>query len=438
VSGGAGYGASLVRPRLTFADSPIRDRAPFIRVVLALDHGRSRIDSTAAAATRRPEPCSPPTPIQKKKIMNPSLFKSMALVFGLSASALVAAQTAQASFSDDLVSQDTSRWMKAGGWANGSPFNNAWLADHITFGGGTMAIRLDNVAAFGKPYSSDNYQSYGFYGYGCYEARFKPVAAAGVVSSFFTFAGPYDNGGNGKHNEIDIEFLGNNMRRFQVNFWTNNDAYIGGNEHLVDLAFDASLDYHQYAFKWTSMGIEWFVDGISVYKVLDSALKPTPKAADSLQKIMMNVWPVDGTAAGWAGTFVYPGAPLVGSYDSIRFASGENCAVSLPATVGWAPAEIHIQNMVPALINSSSQVTSKVTVVNGRGLPIQTAAVTGSFSGAVNGTAQGLTDSSGAVTLTSPKSTAAGNATFCVTQIIAAGLTYVSGANARTCVTIVK
>jgi hypothetical protein len=28
------------------------------------------------------------------------------------------------------------------------------------------------------------------------------------VSAFFTFAGPYDNGGNGRHNEIDVEFLG--------------------------------------------------------------------------------------------------------------------------------------------------------------------------------------------------------------------------------------
>jgi endo-1,3-1,4-beta-glycanase ExoK len=54
------------------------------------------------------------------------------------------------------------------------------------------------------------------------------VAESGVVSSFFTFAGPFDNGGNGKHNEIDIEFLRFDTRTFQVNFWTNDDTYAGG------------------------------------------------------------------------------------------------------------------------------------------------------------------------------------------------------------------
>ncbi|MFM2348488.1 MAG: hypothetical protein RL654_3241, partial [Pseudomonadota bacterium] len=94
--------------------------------------------------------------------------------------------------------------MRADGWTNGSPFNNAWKADHLTTASSLMSIRLDNVATLGKPYTSGNYQSNGYHGYGCYEARFKPVSAAGVVSSFFTFAGPYDNGGNGRH----IEFVG--------------------------------------------------------------------------------------------------------------------------------------------------------------------------------------------------------------------------------------
>jgi len=34
-----------------------------------------------------------------------------------------------------------------------------------------------------------------------------------------------------------------------VNYWTNDDSYAGGNEHMVDAGFDASLDFHDYGFK---------------------------------------------------------------------------------------------------------------------------------------------------------------------------------------------
>ena len=62
--------------------------------------------------------------------------------------------TAQGTFTDNLTSYDTSRWTKADGWTNGSPFDNAWLADHVTFHDGMMDLRLDNHAALGAPYSS--------------------------------------------------------------------------------------------------------------------------------------------------------------------------------------------------------------------------------------------------------------------------------------------
>lgn len=353
------------------------------------------------------------------------------------ATSTAAAPVAQPSFKDDLTTFDTARWLRADGWANGSPFNNAWKADHLTTANSLVSIRLDNVATLGKPTTSGQYQTNGYHGYGCYEARFKPVSAAGVVSSFFTFAGPYDNGGNGRHNEIDIEFVGSNTRRFQANFWTNDDTYKGGNEHLVDLPFDAAQGLHQYAFKWTSKGIEWFADGVSVYKVLDSALKPTPKASDSLHKVMVNLWPVDSTAAGWAGTFVYPGTPLSSTYDWIKYTAGETCTVSKPAT-GSAATEVHVQGLAVALTTARNQATAKVLVLNGLGQPVQSASVAGTWTGAITGISKGLTDAAGNVTLTSATSTKTGTATFCVTGVTAAGLGYVSSANAATCVSITK
>jgi beta-glucanase (GH16 family) len=240
------------------------------------------------------------------------------------------------SFIDQLAGYDTGRWIKSDRWTNGSPFDNAWRADHVTHdaAAGRMTIKLSNRAFLGQPYSSGEYRTRGFHGYGCYEARFKPVRQSGVVTSFFTFAGPHDNGGNGKHNEIDVEFLGYDTRRVQFNFWTNDDAYASHNEYVVDLGFDASVEFHNYGFRWFDGGIEWFVDGQRVYSFYDTSLNRTPKPSDSYQKIMMNVWPVDASAAAWAGAFEYEGARFA-AYEWVRYDQRSNCDFTAP---GQPPA----------------------------------------------------------------------------------------------------
>jgi len=228
------------------------------------------------------------------------------------------------SFVDELTGYDTKRWMKADRWTNGSPFDNAWRADHVTHDAAAsrMTITLDNRAYLGEPYSSGEYRTKGYHGYGCYEARFRPVKQPGVVTSFFTFAGPYDNGGNGRHNEIDIEFVGSDTYSVQFNYWTNDDTYSSRNEYIMSFfPTDLSQQAHNFGFRWTDSGIDWYVDGSLVY----SATKGTPKAADSLHKIMMNVWPVDATASGWAGVFKYPGTPLQAQYEWVRYDSATGC-----------------------------------------------------------------------------------------------------------------
>jgi endo-1,3-1,4-beta-glycanase ExoK len=242
--------------------------------------------------------------------------------------------TAQPSFSDPMDSYVTARWIKADRWTNGSPFDNAWRADHITHTGGAMTITLDNKAYLGEPYSSGEYRTKGFYGYGCYEARFRPIKRDGVVTSFFTFAGPYDNGGNGKHNEIDIEFLGRDTTVVQLNYWTNDDTYSQDHSTLINVPLasgDAALEFANYGFKWSDDGIEWFINGTSVYSASGAGLQPTPKAAESLHKVMMNVWPVDSTASGWAGVFAYPGSPLQAKYEWVRYDANPGCTFSFGA-----------------------------------------------------------------------------------------------------------
>jgi endo-1,3-1,4-beta-glycanase ExoK len=236
------------------------------------------------------------------------------------------------SFVDQLGTYDTQRWIKANRWANGSPFDNAWRADHVIHDGtaGVMSLRLSNRAYLGQPYSSGEYRTRGFYGYGCYEARFRPVGQPGVVTSFFTFAGPYDNGGNGRHNEIDVEFLGKDTTIVQFNFWTNDDAYGSHNERVLQLGFDAADAAHNYGFRWFDGGLEWYVDGNRVDSFLDTDVVRTPKPSESYQKIMMNVWPVDDTAAGWAGTFRYEGARTA-QYEWVRYDASPDCGFTEPA-----------------------------------------------------------------------------------------------------------
>ena len=348
---------------------------------------------------------------------------------------------AQGSFTDHLVSFDAARWAKADGWKNGSPFDNAWRADHVSFAGGMMDLRLSDQASLGEPYSSGEYRTTGYYGYGCYEAGFKPVARNGVVSSFFTFAGPYDNGGNGKHNEIDFEFLGSDTTRVQLNFWTNDDAYASRNEVLVDLGFDAASGFHAYAFKWSSTGIRWYVNGTLIHEVFDQTSNPTPKAGDSLHKIMMNLWPVDATAAGWAGTFVYPGEPLHALYDWVRYTAGEGCEVGAPPEPPEPgdPASMHVREITTSLDARGTQVIARVMVVDGLGQPVNGAAVGASWSGVITGgDTSRTTDSTGLATFYSARSRNPGTVTFCVTGITKSGLAYDEGANLETCEAITK
>jgi endo-1,3-1,4-beta-glycanase ExoK len=356
---------------------------------------------------------------------------------------------AQGSFYEPFDTFDTSRWAKADGWTNGSPFDNAWRADHITFSGSVMNIILDDFAYLGKSYSSGEYRTTGFYGYGCYEARFQPVKQSGVVTSFFTFAGPYDNGGNGKHNEIDVEFLGYDTNKFQANFWTNDDTYTRGHEHTIYLEFDASQSMHNYGFKWTSTGIKWYVDGVEVHAVADAPGDPTPKVTDSLHKIMMNVWPVDSTASGWAGTFVYPGTPLVGKYDWVRYTAGEDCAMSSPPPPGPTPEPtspppvsetgMYVSNIVMSLASRNAQATALVTILNGAGQPVSGATVKGVWSGLVtNGDGSKVTGTNGTALFYSGRSSSSGTFTFCVTGVTKTGMTYDASANVETCDSVSK
>lgn len=98
----------------------------------------------------------------------------------------------------------------------------------------------------------------------------------------------------------------------------------------------------------------------------------TPKAEESLHKIMMNIRPVDETASVWAGTFVCPGVPLHGYYDWVRYIAGEDCSLAEdPATPPPLPEgdadDIHVEDFALQLNRRGTQAIASAAVISGIG-----------------------------------------------------------------------
>lgn len=126
-------------------------------------------------------------------------------------------------------------------------------------------------------------------GYGRYEVIMKPAAGSGLVSSFFTFTGALKGE---PHDEIDIEFMGKNLD--EVEFVTFADGK--KSEGLTyQLGFNASEEYHLYAFEWLPDTVRFYVDDALVHEVTEDDAE-LPRHAG---RIMMNLW--TGSMKDWHG-----------------------------------------------------------------------------------------------------------------------------------------
>ena len=137
----------------------------------------------------------------------------------------------------------------------------------------------------------------------------KPAKGSGVISSFFLYTNrPWD--------EIDIEFLGNDTTKVQFNYYTNGK---GGHEYVYDLGFDASEDFHEYAFEWREDAIIWYVDGKAVYAATED-IPSTPG------HIMVNLWNLSEDKTDWAGKFDPSKLPLAAQYEWFGYQSAESAS----------------------------------------------------------------------------------------------------------------
>lgn len=190
------------------------------------------------------------------------------------------------------------------GWSNGSCFNCYWYKENTSFKDGVLNLTIDKDTKSSYPYSAGEYRTADHYGYGYYETSMQAIKNNGVVSSFFTYTGESEQN---PWDEIDIEILGKDTTKVQLNYYTNG---VGNHEYMYDLGFDASEGFHTYGFDWQPDHITWYVDGKAVYTAY-SNIPSTPG------RIMMNVWPgitVDEWLAPFDGT-----TPLTARYQWVTY-----------------------------------------------------------------------------------------------------------------------
>ena len=203
------------------------------------------------------------------------------------------------------------------GWSNGDVFNVVWRDRNVHYENGIMRLGITEEAdsawlndqQVDFNYTAGEARTQNYYHYGDYEVSMKPSANPGTASTFFVCTGPYDlkDGNPNPHDEIDIEFLGQDTTHVQFNFFVDGK---GGNEYMYDLGFDASLEFHRYGFRWEENAITWFVDGVPVYKVTTDTTVQTAgnvriveKLPSTAGRILTNYWCGNERAWGWMGIY---------------------------------------------------------------------------------------------------------------------------------------
>ena len=253
---------------------------------------------------------------------------------------------------DDIIYSDTDLGTGGGGTANGTACDNIggyelikednfdsfdeafWDAGTATFNGNRATFRRENISFAdgkmiftlkkeqfnGKPYTgaelrTDNTD--GFYGYGCYEVRMKSAGPSGTVSSFFGYRfNPWQ--------EIDIEIVGKNNNGMLTNIYfnegpegeANNDPFqVPPFPRNVGLTYDASQEFHNYAFEWLPGEIKWYRDGELVKVATVDGADPN-QIPDIEMQIMMNLWV--SSAESFAGPIDDSNFPVQSEYDWVR------------------------------------------------------------------------------------------------------------------------
>lgn len=190
---------------------------------------------------------------------------------------------------------DTNRWYVANGWTNGPVQGCEWRAEAVSAKDKSVVLTLSDKGGKVSKISCGELQSTAKFGYGTFTASLRAAAGSGLNTGFFTYTGPPQ--GSPAHDEIDFEFLGKDTTKVQLNYYINGKSQ---GAYLADLGFDASKDFHEYAYVWQPDKIRWYIDKKLVHETADGVPIPTHPG-----KIHLTLWSGTPAVNGWLGPFEY-------------------------------------------------------------------------------------------------------------------------------------
>ncbi len=190
----------------------------------------------------------------------------------------------------------------------------AWDDTYVLTPPGEVVLTFDGVDSAGKDFTGSELQSNDLFGYGSYEVEMIASAESGVVSSFFLYSDVFFGGA--RHNEIDIEFLGNDTTKININYYYGNQKLGDNGSIQVDLGFDAAAGMNRYRIDWRPDGISWYANDVLIYEI-EEATAPLP-IPDEPMKVFMNIWTGGEGLEDWHGP-VAADATAQATYSSVEF-----------------------------------------------------------------------------------------------------------------------
>ncbi|MBO9475423.1 family 16 glycosylhydrolase [Shimia sp. R10_1] len=171
-------------------------------------------------------------------------------------------------------------------------FDTDWSRDNVTYKAG-LNLSLSPQYDRKNRFSGASLRRVETSHYGRYSVVMRPARGDGIVTGFFTYTGPYYGA---RHDEIDIEFLGQDTTKMHVAWFVDGALQ----NHVIPLGFDAADSFRRYSFEWLPDRLRWFVADELIFEVTETDTL-LPKEPGFL---FANVWAVSDALEPWAGRAV--------------------------------------------------------------------------------------------------------------------------------------